>query len=287
MNRTALAIAGVVLLGAGALLLVDRAPAPEPELAEPVYEDEDRQAIVKFWEHYRSGMKARRQGNWKLAVEEFSTALEFQPGHEDSLYYMGNALFELGEYEQAASSWRLLIVENPMASRAHVQLGQISSCPDVTSMFDLDVARAELEKAVALNPEASGPLGRLGEIELALGNRDRAGELFAHVRQMNPRAASAHYLGAYLAWKDADEARAREYSEKARLALNVSRVTDTPVLEGDIRPEDEGKQVDQTLSSRRLFAPLLQRLSELEEIDMELEASLVDAYLDALPDSRG
>jgi tetratricopeptide (TPR) repeat protein len=286
MSRTVLVIAAAVLLGAGALLLLTRAPAPEPEIEESVYDTEARQAIVMFWEHYRTGMKARRGGNWQLAVEEFSTALELQPGHEDSLYYLGNALFELGEYERAASSWRLLLLENSMASRAHVQLGQISSCPDVTGMFDLDVARAELERAVALNPEASGPLGRLGEVELALGHRDRAGELFAHVRQMNPRSASAHYLGAYLSWKDSDEQRANEYAEKARLALNVSRVTDTPVLEGDIRPEDEGKQVDQTLSSRRLFAPLLQRLGELEEIDMALEASLVDAYLDALPDSR-
>ena len=286
MSRPALVIAAAVLLGAGVLLLLTRAPAPEPEIQESVYDAEARQAIVMFWEHYRAGMKARRGGIWQLAVEEFSTALELQPGHEDSLYYLGNALFELGEYERAVSSWRLLLVENPMASRAHVQLGQISSCPDVTSIFDLDAARVELERAVALNPEASGPLGRLGEVELALGHRDRASELFAHVRQMNPRSASAYYLGAYLAWKDSDEQRASEYAEKARLALNVSRVTDTPILEGDIRPEDEGKQVDQTLSSRRLFAPLLQRLGELEEIDMALEASLVDAYLDALPDSR-
>ena len=287
MSRVALTVAGVVILGAATFLLITRAPAPEPEVAEPAYDNEAREAVTKFWIHYRSGMKARRAGNWQLAVEEFATALEFQPGHEDSLYYMGNALFELGEYEQAASSWRLLLVENSMAARAHVQLGQLSSCPDVANMFDLDVARAEMEQAVALNPEASGPLGRLGEVELALGNRERAGELFAHVRQMNPQAASAHYLGAYLAWKDSDEQHAREYSEKARLALNVSRVTDTPVLEGDIRPEDEGKQVDQTLSSRRLFAPLLQRLAELEEIDMAQEASLVDAYLAALPGPRG
>ena len=287
-RRSAWISAALLLVGISILFVLRRpAPAPEPEVAGPAHDVAARQDVMAFWEHYRSGMRARRGGHWDLAVEEFSTALEFKPGHEDSLYYMGNALFELGRYEEAASSWRLLLVANSMSSRAHVQLGQLLSCPDVLGMFDLGEARAELEKAIAMNPEESGPLSRLGEVELASGNRERAAELFAHVRQMNPRSTSAHYLGAYLEWQDGDHERARELLEIARSSQAVSRVTDTPILEGDIRPEDEGKQIGQSLSSRRLFAPLLQQLMEQEVSDVAEEVSLVDAYLRGLPVSGG
>ena len=287
-RRTVWISAALVLAGLGVLFMVrTSAPPPPPEEAVSVHDDASRRAVVTFWERYRSGMRARRGGDWELAVEEFSRALEVQPEHEDSLYYLGNALFELGHYEQAVSSWRLLLVVNPMASRAHVQLGQLLSCPDVLSMFDLEGARGEMEQAVALNPEDSGRLGRLGEVELAIGNRDRAGELFAHVRQMNPRATSAHYLGAYLEWQGGDHELARELLEIARTSQAITRVTETPLLEGDIRPEDEGKQIEQSLSGRRLFAPLLQQLKEQDEADMAREASLIDEYLSQLPASSG
>jgi tetratricopeptide (TPR) repeat protein len=286
--RKILVLGSVVIALALAFVLRNSRHTPtEPETARQEVQDDVRAATVAFWQHYRGAMKARREGQWEAAVARFAQALAINPEHEDSLYYLGNAYFEADEYEKAAESWRRLLEVNPMASRAHVQLAQLRSCPDVEGMFDLWAARSALERAIALNPEESGPLSRLGEVELALENRVRAAELFADARRTNPRAASALYLGAYLAVKNADRATAATLLSEAQSAVAVSRVTDLPALEGDIRPGDEENRVGETMSSRRLFAPLLQRLREQESMDADLEASAVDDYLRGLPKAGG
>lgn len=259
----------------------DDAAESKPELSA------EKAAVVEFWQHYRAAMKARRTGQWGEAIELFAKALELNPKHEDSLYYLGNARFESADYEGAAQSWRRLLEVNPMASRAHVQLGQLHSCPDLAVLFDLQEARREFELALELNPEESGPLSRLAEVVFALDAGEQAAKLLDDAMRSNPRAAAAHYLAAYLATREGDSTRAVTLLEAARAAVTVSRVTAVPTLEGDIRPGDQEDRVEETMSRRRLFAALLERLKTEEAIDAAAEAAAVDAYLEELPAAAG
>jgi tetratricopeptide (TPR) repeat protein len=287
MKRMALFVSVLAVL-AMLVVLRNRGPAPvDTKTASESADQEHRAATVAFWQHYRSAMKSRRAGEWSAAIEQFRRALELDPKHEDSLYYMGNALFESGEFEDAERSWQQLLEANSMASRAHAQLGQLRSCPDVESLFDLEAARLSFEQALALNQEESGPLSRLGEVELALGNVARAAKLLEDARRSNPRSASAHYLGAYIAMRKGEPANAAALLSAARSAVTVKRATELPVLEGDIRLGDSEKLVGETMSGRRLFAPLLEQLRGRESVDAATEADAVDAYLRAIPHAGG
>ena len=255
---------------------------PESALIEEPVRSPEQIALVRFWEVYRAAMSARRAGQWAEATDLFEQALAIRSDHEDSHYYMGNALFELGEYQRALDHWEALLAVNPMAARAHVQLGTLRTCSGVGEFFDLSTARIHMRKAYELNLEETGAIMRLGEIEFALGNLDEAESLLEATRNTNPRAASAHYLCAYLEWTHGDEVAARASLELAFNALEVKRATAEPVLEGDIRKGDSEKYVNETMLSRRLFAPLLAAMIERASADPAVEASHLKAYIDGL-----
>lgn len=136
----------VVVLLALAVLACDREEKPSP----PVQEDQvssisaaRKAEIRRFWETYRRATGLRVQGDWKAAVPVYREALEIDPDHEDGLYYLGNGLFELGRYEEAAAAWERLVEVNPHSSRAHIQLGMLHVCGAAGAPFDMDRAKRE------------------------------------------------------------------------------------------------------------------------------------------------
>lgn len=259
--------------------------AASPQAEAPT--DDAREDTVEFWKNHRAGMDARRQGRWTAAVAAFRRALEIRPEHETTHYYLASALFETGHHAEAVAHWEAILVHHPMSSRANVQLAAVHAIPDLLDLFDLDRARAHLERALELNREETGPLIRLGEVEVARGNESKGRELLEQARLTNPRAASAHYLCAYLSWKAGDEAQAQQDLKLALDALAVTRQAQTPMLEGDIRVGDMETMARETMSSRRLFAPLLHDLREGGETSVATEAGKVSAYLKSLPTATG
>ncbi|MBI2505923.1 MAG: tetratricopeptide repeat protein, partial [Candidatus Latescibacteria bacterium] len=112
-------------------------PPPQTEGAGGPSEEHKAQ-VRRFWELYNRATSLRLQGQWEVAAAQYQEALALDPRHEDCLYYLGNAFFELGRFEEAAATWKRLIETNPnQSSRAHAQLGMLYSCGAPGTPFDL------------------------------------------------------------------------------------------------------------------------------------------------------
>ena len=86
-------------------------PAPTPAVApaQGGLSEEGKAAVRQFWIHYRRATDLRIGGQTAQSLAEYERALEFDPDHEDALYYRGNVALERG----------------PHSARAHGQLGAL------------------------------------------------------------------------------------------------------------------------------------------------------------------
>jgi len=209
----------------------------------------DRQRILRFWEVYRQATRARVAGRPADAARIYKQALELKPTHEDALYYLGNADFEIGDLAGAEGAWERLTRVNPASTRAYVRLGTLHSCvPEISDAGHFDPARAEAEfrHAHAINGEETGPLLQLGMVAL-LGNRLGDAERdFADVLGSNPRSAPARYLSGYVAWRRGQQ---RAALEAFREAIHLARTMRSGPLVPPRGPQRSGAEPCRTLRS--------------------------------------
>ena len=83
------------------------------------------------------------------------------------------------------------------------------------SAHERDSARADLEKAIALNPRLSGAHARLGELLLSLGESDQARAVFAQELALDPEEFTSNLNMGVLAKQDQDYAEALRYFDRA------------------------------------------------------------------------
>ena len=206
-----------------------QAPSTAPESAD------ERARLVDFWAKQREAMNAMKiDQDIPRAVELFNGALALNPEHEDSLYYLGSCLALLGEHERALEKFKRLTSINAQSHRGHKQWGLVRALT-AGSRVDLEEAEAALERAVEINPEETGALQILGEIDLLLGEYDRAKQRLEWVCRTNPRAVGGFFLRGYIAWERGDSAGARELLEKARTSLGEDWKPQGMTAEGDVR----------------------------------------------------
>jgi len=192
-------------------------------------------ATEQFWAKQHSAMDAmKRDRNFTSAVQLFREALAINPNHEDSHYYLANCLVELGDVLSAIRELDALIRINSQNHRAYQRKGELLAA-SANLKSELTAARAALDAALQLNPEETGTLVLLGEVQLAEGNLSDADPDFAHVLQANARAANALYFRGYIAWKQHDDRRAAALLSQAHQALGPDWKPAGSVLEGDVR----------------------------------------------------
>ncbi|MBI4550624.1 MAG: tetratricopeptide repeat protein [Candidatus Latescibacteria bacterium] len=197
--------------------------------------DERRAQVVRFWETYRRASDRRDAGDLNGAVAAYQEALRLNDRHEDTLYYLGNTLCDLGRYEEALSTFQRLVAVNALSARAHFQAGAILSCAEPGAPFDLDGAEREFQRALDINREESEPLVRLGEVALAKGDLDRAQDYLTGATRLNSKAVEAYYLRGYIRWKRGDRGGAVALFKTA-LKLNQADKPVRGVLgEGDVK----------------------------------------------------
>lgn len=200
-----------------------------------VEEAGSHERVRRFWELYRQATAARTAGELERAVELYQAALELNASHQDALYYLGSLQFELGHLESAERAWRRLIEANPASSRAHAQLGALYACRSRGRPFEPRAARAEFQRALEINPEETGPLIRLGELELLTGETRAARQHLTAVLRTNPRSVEAHFLLGYAAWREGNRGEAAaQLQEAARAAEPLERPAGV-AGEGDTR----------------------------------------------------
>lgn len=168
------------------------------------------------------------------AVRLFREAIALNPRHEDSRYYLGLCLADLGDVDGALAALEGLQQLNPQSHRAWQQWGVIRA-RFARSDADLAAAQQALERAHRLNPEETGALLVLGEVALLRGDLKRAEEHLAAATHTNPKAAGGFFLRGYLAWKRGDSEAARHLLAQARAALGPDWQPRGATSEGDVK----------------------------------------------------
>jgi tetratricopeptide (TPR) repeat protein len=177
MKRTLLVLSGFLLAAFVLITLLHRSQVESTPDAMGS-EDAERQRVREFWATFNRANVLRTQGNFGEAVELYRRTAALNPCHEDSLYYLGTSLLELGEYAEAAEVLRKLIALNPSSSRAHSQLGNTLATFAPGATPDFDAAREAFLRSVEINREEAGPFLRLGLLELNYGKFTDALEHF-------------------------------------------------------------------------------------------------------------
>ena len=123
------------MIGAFVMVMRQKALVPAAQL------DERKQQIRLFWDAYNSARSLRTRKEYEPAAREYERALEIDPQHEDSLYYLGSCLLEVGEYEKAVQVYERLVILNPRSNRGLSQLGLLLSTPAPGAVLNLERAR--------------------------------------------------------------------------------------------------------------------------------------------------
>ena len=152
--------------------------------------DPEKERIRNFWQLNGEAHRLRLAGDYHAAVERYAQCLELDPGHEDSLYYLGATLEELGRYREAEAAYRRMFEGNPASSRAVSQLAGLFSQRLPGASPNPDEARSWLERGIALNREHSGPYLKLGRLLLDEGRfADAAGAFQTAARFGSPEGS--------------------------------------------------------------------------------------------------
>lgn len=252
----------VVVLFAGVTLLKRGPSEPGAGLDSTELSAGDRDRIQRFWETYRRATEHRIAGRSAAAAEEYTRALALSPEHQDALYYLGNMYFDLGDLAAAERAWQRLVKIDPTSARAHSQLGTLYFCVGEEELLQPEKATAELERALAINREETGPLLRLGEIALVRGDLEKALSYFNAVVGSNYSSVEAHFYLGYIAWKAGAVGRASELlAAAARHAQPMEPAEGVPG-EGDTRAG--GAPMVRTPARCQAMQARLENLSRLD-----------------------
>ncbi|MBI1929246.1 tetratricopeptide repeat protein, partial [Candidatus Poribacteria bacterium] len=259
----------------------------------------EREQVRRFWDTYRRAISIMKtESDWNQSAALFREALAIDPNHEDSIYYLGNCLFELGDYPGALAQFQRLVEINSHSLRGNLQIGAVYACPDSGKLFDLNAAEHALQRALAINPEESGSLLQLGAVALAKGNLEGASKYFSMARQLNFKAVDAYYLDGYIQWKrgDLDVAtdllrKAVEYSHaplspfpsppgEGREGRGGQAGASPPHVlgEGDTKRADRGALTSTTVHQRRLFGEQLDALKARKPNEAITKQVVVEEY---------
>jgi len=206
---------------------VDSPTATEVELT--------REQVMEFWRIQRAAMDAFKvERDCETAIPGFEQALALKPGHEDSLYYLGNCLAEVGDPEGALERFAQMMQLNRMSHRAYKRWGTLRAMT-ARSGAEMQAAVQALERAVEINKEATGAMLVLGQISVIQNDTAAARQRLEWVGRTNPQAGEAFFLLAYLAANDGDDAARDSYLERARASRREDWKPEGVVAEGDVR----------------------------------------------------
>ncbi len=193
-----------------------------------------REQQTEFWSLQRSAMRALKvDRDLAAATDLFRRALALDPSHEDSLYYLGNCHAELGDVDSALARFADLMHVNPSSHRAFKRWGTVQAM-NAESREQMERARSALERAVSINPEATGARMVLAETKIVSGDLEAARETLGWIHGTNPAAGDALFLLGYIAWKRGDMETARARLQHAAETGEAWR-PEGVVAEGDVK----------------------------------------------------
>jgi TolA-binding protein len=195
-------------------------------------------AYHTFRETFREATRLRVAGEYSAAEAIYRKALEIDPRHVDSHFFLGSVLFDQGRFSEAVACWGRLLEIEPASSKGNFMMGVAHACPLEGAPIDFEAAAEYFRTAFSANKEESGALLRLGEIAVARGDFDGARENLQAAVNAYYSSVDGHFLLAYVLWKTGEDSRAVaemrlaiEYAKKAGLP---ARAPTGVLAEGDI-----------------------------------------------------
>ncbi|MBN1394589.1 MAG: tetratricopeptide repeat protein [Pirellulales bacterium] len=131
------------------------------------------------------------QGRWQLAVKEFQAFLQKHPGdsrNNEAVYYLGDALLQLGKHDEARAKFRDCLAREPAERFARAALFRLGEAAYLAG--DYKAAKADLDGFRTKYPEDqlnAFVLPYLGEIALAGGEADSAAKFFGGALDRFPK----------------------------------------------------------------------------------------------------
>jgi len=280
-----------VLLAGGLFLALLLQKHQQPREGTPQQADPpQRERIRRFWGVYRQAGQVRREGNLEQAAALYQQALALRPDHEDSLYYLGNILCELGRYREAIEAYRRLIAVNPQgSSRGYMRLGLVHACFEPGAPLDLPQAEHFFQRALETDPD-SGALLNLGELALLRQEWKKAHRRLSEFNTDNAMHPAAPYLLGYLAWREGKREEAWTWFQRTLQRLQPKAPPVQWSEEGTFKADPELRW--KALAQQSIFGSHWLRLrrylnrNPLHRSVMESEYRRFQQFLDSLGQTR-
>ncbi len=124
----------------------------------------------------------------------FAKVVEARPIPQTHIL-VGRAYRDTGEYDRARDELRAALLQDPGVRRAHYYLGMVALADANTGPGRLDLAKAEFEKELKLDPEDPLANDQLGEVLIEAERPAESLPFFETAVRVDPRAAYACNLG--------------------------------------------------------------------------------------------
>lgn len=189
---------------AGLLVLASAAACGEPASDTPRATTAAGGDAAAFWALFRQAGEARRRGDRGAALLGYESALQRQPGHGDSLYYIAQLRYERGQIELARRRLLELAEIEPRGVRVWQQLSVVDGTPLAGWLPDLRGAMAAAEQAQELHPSESRNHYLAARWAAYAGDFRAASDLLDTAVGHNPRLWAAHLLRIWIAIASGD-----------------------------------------------------------------------------------
>ncbi len=136
--------------------------------------------------HFGLGYLLWKQKQFDEASREFEAELDNDPQNVQALQYLGDSYIELTDLQKARAVLEKASTLSPDAALAHRDLGIVYS-----QTGEKEKAVGEFRKAIELNPEDVAPHWRLARLYQAMGRKDDAKVEFAKASSMNKETNEA------------------------------------------------------------------------------------------------
>lgn len=144
-------------------------------------------------EAYSLSMRSYQRGDWGKAVEYLKQSVQSEPNTADLPYLLGEAYRQTGQFSEALKAYELSLQANASFAPSYLGRALVQWSLDAGQV---DQIRADLEKALQMDPRLPETLTYLGWLELSNGSPEAALERFNAAESQNLAFPITYYYRA-------------------------------------------------------------------------------------------
>ena len=214
-------------------VVLDRLTAPDRAANIPEFVNAAPSAIRHIREQFvddvsyaRAAWEYLKSNDYEGARRQATKAVELNPKNGDALYYLGLALFGLGQHDEAIRYLSEAAKLKPGAGEIQAELGVVFIAKN-----NLEEAVRYLRRSLEIAPENAEAYFNLGVAMYRQGNKPEAVKCWSRSVELKPDDQEAHYNLALVLDEQHD-------IDGAIAALSQNRATQAGPLPGACRPGD-------------------------------------------------